>query len=34
MNEWMTLVMKMREKHKCTLTQAMGFAKKVYKKKK
>ena len=32
MNAWMTLVMKMKEKHKCTLKVAMSKAKKVYKK--
>ncbi len=32
MNAWMTLVMKMKAKHKCTLKEAMEFAKKVYKK--
>ena len=29
----MDLVMKMKNKHKCTLTQAMKYAKAVYKKK-
>ena len=32
MNAWMTLVMKMKEKHKCSLKEAMAYAKKVYKK--
>ena len=32
MNDWMTLVMQMRKKHKCSLKQAMTYAKKVYKK--
>lgn len=30
--EWMKLVMQMKAKHKCSLKQAMAYAKKVYKK--
>ena len=33
MTAWMTLVMSMKAKHKCSLKQAMVYAKKVYKKK-
>ena len=32
MNPWLTLVMKMKAKHNCSLKQAMAHAKKVYKK--
>ena len=33
MSAWLTLVMQMKNKHKCSLKQAMVYAKKVYKKK-
>lgn len=32
MTDWMKLVMKMKEKYKCSLKDAMAHAKKVYKK--
>lgn len=32
MTDWMKLVMSMRKKHGCSLTEAMKHAKKVYKK--
>jgi hypothetical protein len=32
-NEWMNLVMQMKNKHKCSLKEAMKYAKAVYKKK-
>jgi hypothetical protein len=34
MTDWMKLVMEMKNKHKCSLTEAMKKAKAVYKKKK
>ena len=33
MNAWMTLVMQMKAKYKCSLKEAMQHAKKIYKKK-
>lgn len=33
MTEWMTLVMKMKKEHNCSLKDAMMHAKKVYTKK-
>ena len=32
MSDWLKLVMQMRKKHGCSLTEAMKHAKKVYKK--
>ena len=34
MTDWMKLVMQMKSKHGCSLTEAMKLAKKVYVKKK